>query len=278
MTWRRSLCTKALALALWAGAAWSEPAIFAETQAGAAALRDMYAGGVQFFKDQYDVKVPQGFALIAATGPAALRAQIAQAGLRAGVGFDDARVCPARRVGGVAGRSFVALCWNAGPERSDHARAVMVHELMHQVQYTLARDRPARRSGDDWLLGPAWLLEGSAEWVEEVFRNGRASDGVRLFALQEPARRNQTALSELQVHGTMVDGRVYGVGRFAAYLLAERVGDAALFAYWAALGRTRDREAAFAEAFGMTLDDFQRDFAAIRRHYGDARRWAGVAE
>ncbi|MEL7100517.1 MAG: hypothetical protein AAGM84_16955 [Pseudomonadota bacterium] len=278
MIWRRSRCIKALALALWAGAGFAEPPVFTETEAGAEALREMYAQGVQFFQEQYDAEVPGGFALIAATGPEALRAQIARAGFRVGRNMDDARTCPARRVGGVASREFVALCWNTGPVVSDQARATMVHELMHQVQYSLARDRPARRDGDGWLLGPAWMLEGSAEWVEEVFRNGRASDGARLFRLQEPARRNQTPLADLHAHGTMTSGRTYGVARFAAYLLAERVGDDALFAYWAALGRVEDREAAFAEAFGLSLADFERDFAAIRRHYGDARRWAGVAE
>jgi len=278
MTWRRSLCTKLFALAVSAGAAFAEPAVFAETEAGAEALREMHAGGVQFFLEEYGIDVPGGYALIAATGAEALRAQIARAGLRVGEGFDDARTCPARRVGGVAGRSFIALCWNEGPVTLDQARATMVHEIMHQVQYSLARDRPARRGADGWLLGPAWMVEGSAEWVEEVFRNGRASDGARLFRLQEPARRNQTALGDLQAHGTLTTGRTYGVARFAAYLLAERVGDAALFTYWSALGRLQDRDAAFAEAFGMTRAAFERDFARVRRHYGDARRWAGVAE
>ena len=278
MTWRRSLCTKLCALALSAGAALAEPAVFAETAAGEDALRQMHAEGVQFFQEQYDIDVPGGFALFAAGDAQALRVQIARAGFRVGDNLNDARTCPGTRVGGVASRSFLALCWHEGPVVSDQARAVMVHELMHQVQYSLARDRPARRLGDDWLMGPAWLLEGSAEWVEEVYRNGRASDGARLFKLQRHARRNQTPLDQLIAHGSLVDGRMYGVARFAAYLLAERVGDAALFDYFAALGRLEDRDAAFAAAFRMSRADFERDFAAIRRHYGDARRWAGVAE
>ncbi|MEO0390210.1 MAG: hypothetical protein AAF218_04640 [Pseudomonadota bacterium] len=278
MIWRRCLCTSAAALALTAGALSAEPKVFAETPEGAAALREMHALGVQFFDKQYDMAVPGGFALIAAGSAEGLVTQLQAAGFRVR-GIKAARTCPGHRTGGIAGRGMVALCWSdAGPLVTDAARATMVHELMHQVQYHLAQDFPVRRVGDDLLFGPAWMVEGSAEWIEEVFRNGRASDGTRLFRLQEPARRNQTALTDLVAHGSLETGRTYGVARFAAYLLAERYGDQALFDYFVALGRLEDRDAAFREVFGMSLAQFEAEFAAVRRHYGDARRWAGVAE
>jgi len=252
--------------------------IFAETPEGAAALREMHAEAAAFFQSEYDLTIPEGFAIVAATGADALTAQFHAAGIQT-LFFVGDRTCPPSRVGGVANRAMVALCWPEAPVTSPYARAVMVHEVMHQVQYTLAQDRPAQRRGEeDWLLGPAWLVEGSAEWVEEVFRNGRAADGVRFFELQEPARRNQTQLEDLTVHGSLQTGRTYGVARFAAFLLAERFGDQALFDYFAALGRLKDRDAAFREVFGMSLAAFEADFASVRRHYGNARTWAGVAE
>ncbi|MEM8576796.1 MAG: hypothetical protein AAGF60_03010, partial [Pseudomonadota bacterium] len=273
--WRRWLCTSLLVLA---GAAQAAPGIQTETQKGAAALRAMHAEAAAFIEAQFGLTPPTTFTLVAAGDPDALTAQFDAAGIRT-LFFTGDRTCPPARVGGVANRAMIALCWNEGPVTTPQARAVMVHELMHQVQYTLANNRPARPLGQgDWLLGPAWMVEGSAEWVEEVFRNGRATDGTRLFELQEPARRNQTPLSQLSVHGSLATGRTYGVARFAAYVLAERFGDQALFDYFSALGRLADRDAAFREVFGMSIAAFEEEFERIRRHYGDARRWAGVAE
>lgn len=291
MIWHPKRCTKyvTLLLALWAGSLWADVPVHAPTVQDRQVLRQLETQVRRYFLTTFGVEVTSRFALVGAGDAATLLAQV-QAAQKAGSwrvrrrSLDGGRICPKTRVGGAANRTFIALCWPApiaGEDASQALRvaagAVLAHEYVHQLQYDLARDRPARRLGDDWLMGPAWLFEGTAEVFEDHFRTGGlAVDGVALFNLQSSARRSRLTLDQMRATGALGNGQAYGVARFAAFLLAGRYGPQALLDYFAQLGATKDQDAAFLAAFGTTMVGFEAEFEAVRRDFGAAKAYVGV--
>ncbi len=293
MIWRRSRYTKRCALLLalcGAGSALAETPIFTRDPVEADVLHYTHVRVRAYFLANFNMTVAAPYALAAGRDAQGLKTQLARTYAALGkparkTPLVAARVCPGTRIGGVANRTFVALCWQEDAQfdaawaarARDLAGPVMAHEYVHQLQYDLAQDRPARRGADDWLLGPAWLVEGTAEVFERHFRTrGAPVDGVALFELQTPARRSRLNLNDLQTTGALADGKAYGLARFAAFLLAGRHGDAALFDYFTQLGRLGDRKAAFQAAFGQSIEAFEADFETVRRDFGAAKDYVGV--
>jgi hypothetical protein len=175
------------------------------------------------------------------------------------------------------------MCWRKPKEYSQawtdeispRLDSILVHEFMHQVQYELATDIPARRlhNKKDWLLGPSWMVEGSAEVIEELYKNpaARTNDGKVLFNLQTPARRARVVLSDLNQSGMVNTGPSYGTARFAAFVLMQKHGVQSLFDYFVALGDLEDRDAAFRQVFGQSLASFEVEFETLRRDFGAVR-------
>ncbi len=290
MIWHLRRCTKAtVLLVLWAGSLWADVPIQAASVQERALLRQTEAQVRRYFRTTFGVEVTTPFALVGAGDAEALLSQV-QAAQSAGgwrvrrKPLNAARVCPSGRIGGAANRTFIALCWpmpvtgGAGYHGLRlSAGAVLAHEYIHQLQYDLAQDRPAQRLGDYWLLGPAWLVEGTAEVFEEHYRTGGAAvDGAALFNMQSSARRSRLTLDQMRATGALADGQAYGVARFAAFLLSGRYGPDALLDYFAALGRTKDQDAAFLAAFGTTMVAFESDFEAVRRDFGAAKAYVGM--
>jgi hypothetical protein len=244
----------------------------------------------QFFVDQFDVKLSGSFALLGTDDPEYINTLLVTALSDRGVRprktpLDYEKICKRRRIGAVANRNFVAMCWRK-PDLYDaawaqqimpHLTAILVHEFMHQAQYELATDIPVRRlaSNKDWLLGPSWMVEGSAEVIEELFRNPiiQSGDGKSLFQMQKPARSARVVLDELNQSGSVNTARGYGTARYAAYVLAQKFGVQSLFDYFQALGETEDRDAAFQRVFGQSLASFEDEFEGLRREFGTARAY-----
>jgi hypothetical protein len=61
---------------------------------------------------------------------------------------------------------------------------------------------------------------------------------------------------------TLFDVPVYSQAFVGAELLLERHGRDALVRYFELFGESMDKDANFHRAFGMTLDEFDREFAA----------------
>ena len=242
----------------------------------------------KFYREQFDVSLASSFALVATDDLAQLDTLVARAlserGARARKKpFAVERICQGRKVGAAANRDFIAMCWRKPDaygavwqaEITPVLTKVLVHEYMHQVQYELANDNPARRLADksDWVLGPSWMVEGSAEVIEAAYANRLSDDteGQRLFNMQSSARKARVLLSDLNKTGSVRGGPAYGTARFAAFVLAERYGVQSLFDYFEALGDTGDRDAAFAQVFKLTRAQFEADFETLRRDFGAAR-------
>ncbi len=130
------------------------------------------------------------------------------------------------------------------------------------------------------LLGPSWMIEGSAEVFERLYsvqiQGEDASDDAAqtLFNMQSPARRSRLTLSELTPTGSTKGRGAYGTARFAAYLLAQRSGHDALFQYFKVLGQVKDRDIAFENAFGLSFEMFEADFERVRRDFAAATEYA----
>ncbi|MEP4196737.1 MAG: hypothetical protein ABJL99_13990 [Aliishimia sp.] len=207
-----------------------------------------------------------------------LRAARAQMGQSTNARINSARFCGHRHAGAFAGRGLIGFCWpvEGQPVTLGGLLAVMGHEMMHQAQYDLALDVPARKlsDGSDRLLGPGWLVEGSAEVIELSAKGIEPSvTGSAFFNVQNGARRSRILLSDLTRSDAVKTSEQYGVARFAAMLLARKHGRAALFTYFDALGRSADRDVAFQTAFGQSFYAFEAEFEAVRRDFRAAQAY-----
>ena len=144
------------------------------------------------------------------------------------------------------------------------------HELAHVYQYSLEADSGGRGGGshsDVPAQGPAWLIEGGAE-----FQAVRAmASGESLIYGQKRnrdaglARTVTTPLSEMETFEVfLATFRGYRLAEMAAELLASRGGEKAMITYWTLLGQETPWEEAFETAFGMTVSEFYRTFEEHR--------------
>lgn len=186
-------------------------------------------------------------------------------------------LCGGQRANAISSSDFVLFCFpEDSPERPNPLRlgSIMAHEIFHQMQYDLSDTRDDRPGVGPRRLGPAWLVEGSAEVLELLYVQALLpADGEALFELQNPARRSRKTLSSLQAHGSVRDPGSYGVARFAAVLLARRHGVVGFINYFKGLGQGDSRTKAFERAFGQSMQDFEAEFEAVRRDFGAARDW-----
>lgn len=204
--------------------------------------------------------------------------------------IDAAKLCENKAIGAAANRPYIVMCWRK-PETHDAAwgasirprlTAILAHEFAHQLQYHLSQDDPAKFVGEtkEQLFGPSWLVEGSAEVFERLFQvqvQGKDADDDAsqiLFNMQSPARRSRLTLSELTAAGSTKGRGAYGTARFAAFLLAERNGNDALFRYFEVLGQVKNRDVAFSQVFGFSFEEFEIDFERVRRNFAAATEYA----
>lgn len=251
-------------------------------------LRSTEAEVRRFVTDRFGIRLAGQFVLVAAEDDRSLKS-VMDTGLermdRPALNLGDRyeRYCTDNKVGGLAGRNFIALCWPeaTAPDpaysalRSAGVRPVLAHEFAHQAQYELAADIPPRLRNDGTaLLGPEWMVEGMAEYVELRFTAAPdVVDGPDFFDLQSPARRSRTALSDMRANGSVISPSDYQVVRFAALLLAQKHGGRALFDYFESLGRLGDQAEAFRATFGQDMEAFETEFESLRRDYEAARTY-----
>lgn len=246
----------------------------------------------RFFADTFDRRVPQPIALIGTNAPETLDAHLSQALTDLGRrqrsrALDVVSLCKNKPIGAAANRAYIVMCWLEPKAFDDkwvasierRLRPILAHEFTHQLQYTLAGDDPPKRitGTDKLLLGPSWMVEGSAEFFERLYavqvQGARASETAdqELFNLQTAARRSRDTLSQMVDTGTTKGRSGYGTARFAAYLLAQRHGPNTLLEYFVKLGELRDRDAAFEQVFGLSFAAFEQDFERVRRNFAAAK-------
>lgn len=141
------------------------------------------------------------------------------------------------------------------------------HEYFHIVQQNL--------SAHDYRGTPEWLYEGSAEYVEQLqiqslgvpqhYREGvprdrRQTDYVLWSALGRPL----TDYADESLEGSQRLTLNYGVGFLAVEKLVDEARHGALIDYFRLLASVGSWRAAFAQAFGMSVDAFYVAFEAHR--------------
>lgn len=199
------------------------------------------------------------------------------------------RICgtPSNRFGGQAYRDQLLICWPTTENHDNQWRrktspivtSIMIHEFMHHVQRELGNEKFSGRrlSRDRRKLGPAWMVEGTAELAEYRWRVKRGGlPRMSIQKLQKDARESAKSLRAMHGDRTVKGGKQYRIARFAAYLLAERFGEKAIFDYWRYIGQGRTWERSFEMAFGMKLSTYQSQFEAFRVDANKAAAFANL--
>jgi len=172
--------------------------------------------------------------------------------------------------GGEAGYGFMFMCAKAdvfsgdwfGAGRAAQRSFGLAHEYFHMLQYERAYGRlEGCCSGNNSLkmLGPQWLVEGSAEYV--AFRllgdNGKLNLKREIDWHTQKAAEVGSILAEMQTRQSYyAEPRASSAGMIAAHLLAESAGLRSLADFYGEIGSGKDWEAAFQGAFGMTAEEF----------------------
>jgi hypothetical protein len=251
-----------------------------------------------FFASRFDLSIHTPVALIATSDPAQLNTHLSK-GLKdlgrrpRSSPINVVKLCDNKPIGAAANRPYIVMCW---PKPADYdARwlasiskrltPVLAHEFAHQLQYHLAQDDPVKRIAGtkEILLGPSWMIEGSAEVFEHLFevstqKENSDTDAQSLFNMQSPARRSRLTLSQITKTGSTRGRGAYGTARFAAFLLAQRSGPEALFQYFETLGKVNDRDIAFKEVFGLSFEEFEADFERVRRDFAAAQEYVRIRQ
>lgn len=268
----------AAALALWAALllaggctqAIGEPAFLPVPPAGGAQVagRDIrdYPSAIAAVADVFerDLQLPRPDVTIVLFPN---RRSFEQGLLTIGYEPDFARQSAAtfRAIGGATG-----VLVNEGALRSarwsDRVQ-LLAHELLHCVQYAFANG--VRGTSEQWLReGFAEIVAMRAMEHLGLGRYGQLRDvlldplaDVRRGTLPVPLSRLST-FPEWAVAQGRYDLPLYTQAFVAAELLHELRGTEAILQYFRLFAASDDKDANFARAFGLTLDEFDREFVA----------------
>jgi hypothetical protein len=243
------------------------------------AFRDAEA----FLERRYGLRVASQIKIIAATEPEAWHRLVDKAGTMSLQGWADVRA-RARRdcetefgLGASASRDGLSFCGSTlaqgEPLLADLYRMVlsvtMVHEMVHNVQREFSYDKVARwvRKSDTVRprMGPAWMVEGTAQVVEYAYmaeRYGRLVPGLRM--MRQLAGGSDLTLQEIRLSGKVREAAAYDVSAYAVAMLVERYGEETLFRYWRAVGETDNWYTAFEQTYGMTVQSFEELYPMLR--------------
>jgi hypothetical protein len=139
---------------------------------------------------------------------------------------------------------------------------VVVHEYVHAYQFELM--------GESELALPAWLIEGMAEYLSYdavddfgVISSRDVRDYHNWSIASAPEMQE---LEKLEPRETFYaePGPVYSLGFLAIDYFMDGRPPEALDLFMRAVGDGGAWERAFADAFGVDIDDFYRSFAAAR--------------
>ncbi len=205
--------------------------------------------------------------------------------------LDVAYFC--RLKGGAAGLTHydvIALCWDdpvkqhatrfgrwARRERADIG-SVLAHEYMHHIQHVLTGAK-AISPGDtleDLTIGPAWMTEGTASYVnlEYWLENKSSFRRKSIVEQQKELNGSDLTLNRLRFRGSIRDGESYKFSGLAVDLLVRRYGTQTLFDYWRAIGRGATWDMAFETTYGMRIADYARMFPELLRNSQAAQDFA----
>ena len=248
----------------------------------------------EFFAENFGQNIENPIALIGTSDPSLLNEHLSKALKEMGrrqrsSPVDVGKLCDEKPIGAAANRSYTVMCW-LKPKAYDRGwlasiqqrlPPILAHEFTHQLQYHLANDDPPQRINGtkELLLGPNWMVEGTAEVFERIYsvkvhgKDAANTADQALFNMQTGALRSRLTLTQLTDAGSTKGRGGYGTTRFAAFVLAQRNGTEGLLECFAVLGQTKDRNVAFEKVFGLSFDKFEVDFERIRRDFTAAKEY-----
>ena len=117
--------------------------------------------------------------------------------------------------------------------------------------------------------GPQWLLLGTREYANALYRAETGSEAYELLRIAQiaPARRTALPLSSMETRaGRDTAGRpeTIALGFLATESLVDLAGEDAILEYLRLLPSSLGWRAAFEGAFGLTVEDFHAAFEASR--------------
>jgi hypothetical protein len=149
-----------------------------------------------------------------------------------------------------------------------HKLRLVIHEYFHVAQFRLAGSAATRSffastAHYNTVLGPNWLLEGSAEYFSwRVMQNAELvslDDYLRLLDTKEDVDPEglETYLEFFSAGQNSYDASL----RAVAFLIRDN-DEQDLMRYFFEIGQSRAWPLAFASSFGKTLDAFYRQYGA----------------
>lgn len=146
------------------------------------------------------------------------------------------------------------------PYNGSHTDLVHVirHELVHVFMFDMAFGARSADLGRNVFFNiPLWFAEGVAEWLSSGW-DPNADMVMRDATIND-------YLAPLQYAGGYL---VYKQGQAAMRFLSERYGHERLNDFWRAIGRLRSVERALMRAYGLTVEDLDRQLKRwLRQHY-----------
>ena len=229
-----------------------------------------------FIRKTYNVDPVTRYVVVNATLNSSLRRQYEKAGralnwpyrLRKDV---FTAICPGARAVG----PFIITCFpnfHDNPQNSHadqvYAESVLAHELFHIVQIELSQTHfpgPVPK-GQDNLMGPNWLVEGTATVAGIDYAiPAHAPASWRHDYYRDSASTAEGALRNLRKHRSIRTQDNYMTAAYAAFLLQDRFGPGAILAYFENLPKVNwNWSKAFEMAFGMGLREFEDTYDTIR--------------
>lgn len=259
-------------------------------------VEDIYIDVVSFYEDGWGIKQSSPHFVFGSENPAFLSSAVGRS--MAGSGYPVPRnlksvmreVCRAGNyVSGIAYYNSIALCWKplSSEDRANpdawardvrmELGALLTHEYFHFIQHVLSKEkeRGGKTVDGQMLMGPAWLLEGTAEYFELRYWRARYPNffGPSVINLQQIYREHSVTLEDLEAFGSVRNLERYRIALLAVELLAARAGEEALIDFWRKLGAGQTRDAAFFEAFGVKLSAFRADFSELGSNYTAAMKF-----
>jgi len=148
------------------------------------------------------------------------------------------------------------------PYNGSHADLVHVirHELVHVFMFDMAFGARSADLGRNTFFNiPLWFAEGVAEWLSSGWDPG-ADMVMRDATIND-------YLAPLEYAGGYM---VYKQGQAAMRLLSERYGPQKLNDFWRAVGRLRSVERALMSVYGLTMEEFNRQYLRWLRQHSTA--------